>query len=570
MTPADMPRQTGSAPSPARRPSSPQFADGLVLRSALAGALKAVEANQETINALNVFPVPDGDTGTNMALTLRSTIEDTATGATAHAGQALSAMARAALLGARGNSGLILAQFFKGMASVTAGSAVLGPVEFANGMRAAATSSYASMPDPKEGTLLTVFRECAQAAEQAADPAVALADVWRAALEQSRDTVARTPAMLQVLREAGVVDSGGYGFMVMLEGGLAALEGSRPSGVTVPVPEARVDGVALSGRVSVSFTSQAAEEVWGYCTSFAIAGTGLDADQVRKRLTGEGKSVVVAGDSNVLKVHVHVLDPGGPLSYGASLGTVSNVEVKNMDEQARRQAALWAGASAAAGSERQVAVVAVVAGEGMRRVYESAGLGACTTLTGGDTMNPSTAELLKAVEDAASDQVLLLPNNKNVIGTANQVAALSKKKVAVVAAKSQQAGVGALLAFRPEAGLETNASAMAEAASGVRAGAVSRATRSVTLNGRKVVRGQYIGVMDDRVEAVAETPERALAEMVVDNARDATLVTLYSGAATSQDAAEAAAAELRAALPGADVEVVPGGQPHQQYLVAIE
>jgi hypothetical protein len=418
--------------------------------------------------------------------------------------------------------------------------------------------------------MLTVFRECAERAEKEAAGGAALQAAWESVAAQALDTVSRTPSMLRVLRDAGVVDSGGYGFAVMLEGGLQALTGIGDGAVVFAVPEARVNGGVLSGHVSREFAAAAKEEVWGYCTSFAVLGKALDPAAVRVTIAALGRSSVVAGDETVVKVHVHVLDPGVPLSYGASIGTLSNIEIMNMDEQAAEQARVWGGEARPETEKAAVAVVAVVAGGGMAELFRSTGLGLCSIVEGGDTMNPSTADLLKAVEAARSDSVLILPNNKNVIGTAGQVPGLTQKHVRVVPTRSMQAGVSALLALSPESALDENAAAMGAAAKDVVAVAVCKSTRDVKMNGRKVSEGDYIGIVGDDIIAAAPGSQEALLASLDRRVTAGSVVTVYYGAGISKAEAEAAAEKLRSSHPGAEVELVEGGQPHYEYLAAVE
>jgi len=533
----------------------------------MVAANRALETNRETINALNVFPVPDGDTGTNMVLTMRSVLDETGAGNHAAACDAAGAMARSALLGARGNSGLILAQFFKGLVGALGSSDTLGAGHFAEGLRLAASHAYDAVLDPREGTMLTVFREAAEAAARSAAGNADLAAVWKAAAEQARDTVARTPTMLEVLREAGVVDAGGYGFFVFLEGALAYLEGTTDGVLTFTPPQpVGVEPTAAGMTVRREFLASAEEEVWGYCTVFAIEGEGLDPADIRAGVSEMGKSAIVVGDRNVVKVHIHTEDPGCPLSYAAGLGTLSRISILNMDEQLRE----WMEARRAEKPRIELAIVAVVSGHGLSNLFLNAGLGACTLVPGGDTMNPSIGDLLDAVNRAPSDNIILLPNNKNVVATARQVPALTEKRVWVVPTTSVPAGVASLLAYSPALGPEANVEAMNEALASVRSGAVCRASRDSSLHGKDVRAGQVIGVLDDRLVSVGEEVPDVLVEMLAAQRLTDALVTLYTGVTVTDEAAQAAAAQIRRRMPGVDVDVVKGGQAHYDYFVAIE
>ncbi|MSQ09348.1 MAG: DAK2 domain-containing protein [Dehalococcoidia bacterium] len=572
------------------KPAALERADGAVFRVILEAATRALETNRDAINALNVFPVPDGDTGTNMLLTMRAVLQDTAKTPADPLADAARAIARAALLGARGNSGLILAQFFKGISSGIGDAQSLGAAEFARGLRTASQNAYASVPNPKEGTMLTVFQECADCAEKAAASGKSLTDTWAATAKQARETVAITPSLLDVLREAGVVDSGGYGFSVMLEGGLQAMTGSGDGSSVFAAPIPILDGKTVSGQVRQEFVATVTEESWGYCTSFAVEGSSLDIEEIRATVNSMGKSAVVAGDMDAVKVHVHVIDPGQALSYGVSLGAISNVDVKNMDQQTRAWAADRSGHATTTPDPSHgpgapgngpltrpgpvarlaVAIVAVVAGDGLAELYRSTGLGACSVIQGGDSMNPSTAEILRAIEAAPSDSVIVLPNNKNVIGTAKETPGLTDKQVRIVPTRSVQAGISALLAFSPDAPLDENAGHMQEAAGAVVAGAVCKATRSVIMDGHDVEKDSYIGLLDDEIVATGATPLAALLATITGQAAEGDVVTLYSGVDVAETAAAEAAEEVRRLLPGAELELVAGGQPHYEFLISIE
>jgi len=532
----------------------------------MVAASRALEANRETINALNVFPVPDGDTGTNMVLTMRSVLDETGVGNHTAACDAATAMARSALLGARGNSGLILAQFFKGLVAALGTSGTMGAAHFAEGLRLASDHAYAAVLDPREGTMLTVYRE---AAEAAAGPAERddLAAVWKVAAEQARDTVARTPTMLDVLREAGVVDAGGYGFSVFLEGALSYLEGDTNEALAyAPPAPVGVDPAATGRTIHREFLASAEEEVWGYCTVFAIEGKDLDHAAIRLRMGELGKSAVIGGDKDVVKIHIHTEDPGQPLSYGAGLGTLSRIAILNMDEQMKE----WAEARRAEKVQVELAIVAVVNGHGLSNLFLNAGLGACTVVPGGDTMNPSTADLLGAVNQAPSDNVVLLPNNKNIAGTARQVPGLTEKRVWVVPTTSIPSGVTALLAYSPALDAETNVKAMSEAAGSVRAGSICRASRDSSLHGKKVRSGQAIGVLDGRLVSAGEDVTGVLVDMLAGQELEDALVTLYTGVTVTDEEAQDAAAQIKRRTPGAEIEIVKGGQPHYDYYVAID
>lgn len=544
--------------------------DGYVLRDLVRAATRALETNQSTINALNVFPVPDGDTGTNMVLTMRAVRDELEDHVDANPSITSARMSRSALLGARGNSGLILAQFFKGLAESLADGYEVSGRGLAIALRLAAESAYKSVPQPREGTMLTVFRECADAAERAVEETPGLEPVLAAAAAQAMDTVGRTPEMLDVLRDAGVVDSGGYGFAVMLAGALQIIRREGDGAIHLTPPS--VNGVEFTDSVHVreGFVAGAEDEAWGYCTVFAIEAEGLDIDAVRARITAIGRSTVIVGDGNIVKVHVHMEDPGAALTIGIDLGSVSNIDIKNMDEQTRQWAEERRASGTVSGERFEAAVVSVCLGDGFNDLFASAGLGALVMVPGGDTMNPSTADLVDAVERAPSECVLLLPNNKNVIGTAKLVAGLTGKTVRVVPTRTMQAGLAALLNFSPERKLDENATAMNDGAAAIRAGAVCRATRDVRLNGVDVKTGQFMGILDDEITGCGEVLLATLAGVIDGQTGEDSLVTLYAGADVTGEQAEEAASAIAKMVHPAEVESVRGGQPNYEFLIAIE
>ncbi|MBT3994224.1 MAG: DAK2 domain-containing protein [Chloroflexi bacterium] len=535
---------------------------------------KAVEANRDTINALNVFPVPDGDTGTNMLLTLRSIVEALPTNSSESANSVSKSIARSALLGARGNSGLILAQYFKGLAQAIGDDTELTGEHFARSIRIASDSAYNALPNPVEGTMLTVYRECADVAEQAAVRNEELVSVLEAVAKEAIDSVRRTPDLLPVLAEAEVVDSGGFGFAVMLDGALRALRGEEPVGriVVVPMP----DGKNFTGSVKADFVDASEEIEWGYCTVFAIQAESLDIEIIRNHMAEIGRSPIVDGNAaeGIAKVHVHMEDPGSALSAGISYGELSNIEIANMDEQASD----WASARRGSGSEIEatpatpveIAVVAVAAGDGLNDLIISTGMGVTSVLEGGDTMNPSVADLLAAVEAAPSDQVILLPNNKNVLPAALEVPGLSSKDVRVIPTRSVQTGIAALLEFSTTLNLDDNESAMTTVVSDVGDGRVCKASRDVTVYGHDIKKGMAFATFDDKIVAVGREPLFVLTKMIEEHASQAEIITIYTGESLSQEQVDTTTESLSTKFENIEIEVVYGGQPHYEYLIAVE
>jgi hypothetical protein len=546
-----------------------QSASSARLTGMIRATTLAVEANRDTINALNVFPVPDGDTGTNMLLTLRSIVDDLPSDSSESANSVSKTIARSALLGARGNSGLILAQYFKGLAEAIGDSTELTGEHFAKSIRVAATNSYKALPNPVEGTMLTVYRDCADAAEASAARDNSLESVVADVAAEALASVRRTPDLLPVLAEAKVVDSGGFGFAVMLDGALRALRGEEPVGrvVEVPMPE----GKKFSGSVKADFVDASEEIDWGYCTVFAIQAENLDLDKIRAHMDRIGRSPIVDGTDDIAKVHVHMEDPGVALTAGISYGQLSNIEIANMDDQA----AGWAAdrrdtAKATPAKQVEIAVVVVAAGDGLTDLINSAGMGATSVVEGGDTMNPSVADLLKAVEAAPSNNVILLPNNKNVVPAANEVPALSEKDVRVVATRSVQTGVAALLTFNVTASLDDNEEAMNEVVGEVGDGRVCLASRDVTVYGHEIRKGMAFATFDDEIIAVGRDPLFVLTKMIDLKSDDAELITVYTGESVNAEQVAKTTEALEEKFGEIEFEIVYGGQPHYDYLIAVE
>ena len=545
--------------------------DGDDLRSMFAAATRLFEGNVQSINALNVFPVPDGDTGTNMFLTLREVMKEAEGAPSSSASETASRMARGALMGARGNSGVILSQFFKGLAVGLEGRPDFGPAQLASAFDSAREYAYKAVGEPVEGTLLTVISSVARAAMQSADLGKSLPALLNDVCAAAAEAVALTPTMLPVLREAGVVDAGGHGLSIILEGARRSVRGEASVAVEIPPPEAR--GVeAGTGAVSQDFLTATEEELYGYCTQFLVEGQGLDPDAVRERMAALAGSTVVVGDDSTLNVHVHVDDPGPVLSYAVSLGNIRQVKIDNMDEQHRDYSATRRQHAVAQQPQTDVAPIAVVVvawGRGLEMVF--AGLGAAKVIEAGDTMNPSVQEIVDAVKGTGSEEVILLPNNRNIVPAARQAVELFPKTLKVVESKTIPQGIAALLAFNPDAGIDDNVAEMERMLSSVRTGEVCHAVRPVVLNGVTVEEGQIIGLLERELVAAADEPTSALMSLLATaEVSDGDLVTLYWGGGLASDDAEAAQGAVEAAFPGAEVELVEGGQPHYHYIVSIE
>ena len=539
---------------------------GQELRRIFAVAARVLERNAEAVNALNVFPVPDGDTGTNMLLTMRAVTEEATRATDDSASGMAAAMAKGALFGARGNSGVILSQFFKGLSKGLDGKVELTGADLALSLKQAVTFSYKAVSNPVEGTMLTVIRKASEAADQEALRNAPLAEIWRAAGEAAREAVARTPTLLPVLREAGVVDAGGLGLSLILEGALRSLEGEELEEIRIEAPEpVGVEVGARRGLVSQDFLRATEEEIYGYCTQFLIQGENLDVDSLQESLSLMAESAVMVGDGAMIKVHVHALDPGQVLTYAVSHGTLAQINIMNMDEQHQE----FQRARLQETQAPPLAMVAVASGDGLEALFRS--LGVSATVPGGDTMNPSTQDLLQAVERLSSRSVILLPNNGNIVPAALQACDLCDKTLKVVPTRSIPQGVAAAIAFNPELDVEANVAVMEKAAASVRTGEVTTAVRSVKLGDIPVKAGQVIGLLDRELVAAGQDVATVMVDLLGKaEVAEGNLVTLYWGSPSNGEEAEKLAEEIQSRFQGTEVEVVRGGQPHYHYILSIE
>ena len=540
---------------------------GDTFRELVAAGTRCIEEHVEAINALNVFPVPDGDTGINMLLTMRSAnaSDELPPVGAGTVGQVAHALARGALLGARGNSGVIFSQFMKGLSVGLADCKDCDGRTLAGALTQASVASYQAVGKPVEGTMLTVMRAAAEAVEHPGlDPHPGQpADVLRTALEAAEQALAHTPEQLPILREAGVVDAGGQGVVAFLAGALSYLDGAS---VNLMITAPAEGALNASTAVSQEFLEHTEDDLYGYCTQFLIEGQGLDVEALRQQVLAIAGSTVVVGDERTVRVHAHAEDPGPLLSLGAAAGSIDQVSIQNMDAQHQQFIARH---GYVLEEQQALAVIAVASGEGIERLFFDQG--AAGVVRGGQTMNPSAAELLDAVKRAGARHTVLLPNNSNIVMAANQAVGMCDGTVLVVASRNVPQGIAALLAFNPDLDVVGNVAAMNAALNEVRAGEVTIAVRATTINGIDVAQGQAIALLDDQLVAAKSSPAEALMALIeLANPEDGSLVTLYHGAGIGEEAAQAAADEIASRFHGVETEVVSGEQPHYQFLVSIE
>ena len=532
-----------------------------------AAATDWLEKSAADIDALNVFPVPDGDTGTNMLLTMKSTIEHGSQNVNDNASSVAQAMANGALMGARGNSGVILSQFWAGLAQGLENKEAIDGNDFAAALAQASVMAYKGVSNPVEGTILTVLKDASNsAALTAANGNGDFLSVMAAAVSAASESVANTPTLLPALREAGVIDSGGQGLYTILDGALRYLRGEAEL-MQFRKPQIIASNVATTPVTIISHAKNEDDDEipFGYCTEFLLKGKDLDPEKIRKTLAKKGQSLIVVGDDSTVRVHVHTLDPGEIISYATSMGTIHGVSARNMDEQHQDYLAKKKSTAVPVNT----AIIAVVAGEGLAEVFAS--LGVAAVVAGGQTMNPSTKDILMGVERAPSDQVIILPNNKNIVLAAKQVQALTDKKICVIPTLNVPQGVAALLAFDYEADMETNCDIMAEAIKSVKSIEITRSVRSCKIGGLDIKKKQAIGLLNGTIVAAQDNARDVLIEVLEKAELDkAEIVTLYYGQDTEETEAETCGNEIREKYPHLQVEVVKGGQPHYNYIVSAE
>jgi DAK2 domain fusion protein YloV len=546
---AEIPSLTGAATMPITE------CDGRLFKEALLGSLAWLTVNRDEVDALNVFPVPDGDTGTNMLLTLQSAVEDIRDLDDADLSRTARRASHGALMGARGNSGVILSQILRGFCVGIGTRPAVDARGLAQAFREGADVAYRAVIKPTEGTMLTVAREAAAGAEAKAAQTNDLTEVVRAACAAAADAVERTPEQLPILKQAVVIDAGGFGLQLILEGFLKRMSGEALQSFERPATQhARPKPV------------EAPTTGWGYCTEFIINGDKLAIDEVRTEIQRHGESALVVGDDSAIKVHVHTQEPAVVISYASGVGRLSRLKVDDMSSQHHR---LQGDSIRRPASTKHLALVAVASGDGFRRILES--LGVDSVVGGGQTVNPSTEDILAAVESVPSNDVLLLPNNGNVVMTAQQVAELTRKRVRVVPSRSMPQGIAALFAFDFSADLEANASAMSHALGQVQTIEVTRAVRASEVNGLKIAENDVIGLLNDRIVVAGQSPEKVVQAVLarIDAAKVGT-VTIYAGAEAPEAGREGLVNSVAQQFPKASVELQSGEQALYPYIVAVE
>ena len=542
--------------------------DGMMLKEMFASGAALLTQNRESVDALNVFPVPDGDTGTNMTQTITSAIKEMNSKRYTSVADVADAVARGALKGARGNSGVILSQILRGFARALVGHEEIDAPLLVKMVREGANTAYKAVMKPKEGTILTVARVIADEVEKAGAQETDIVELFKVILSGGDAILRKTPEMLPVLKQAGVVDSGGMGLMVVYRGMYAALTGET---IEAQADEGKADS-ALPGEFVDDHGDLSPDQIkYGYCTEFIVSHPRPDMKEsevvrLRKRLEKIGDCVLVISDLSVVKVHVHTNDPGKAIQYALELGELDALKIDNMFEEARERQAKRQEAEEAKKAElKEYGIVAVALGNIFRD------LNVDKVVDGGQTMNPSIQDLAEAAEATGAKNVFILPNNTNIILAAQQAKDLTDKNVIVLPTKSVPMGISAALAFNPEASVEENTAAMTEAAENVNTASITFAVRDTNYDSHEIHSGDIMGMINNKLEVLGHEIDKVAeecAEKMV--SEDSSLITIYYGADVEEAQAQALCDQLAEKYSDCDVDVQNGGQPLYYYLIAVE
>lgn len=557
----------------------------------LSGA-NILQSRVADVNALNVFPVPDGDTGTNMNLTLTSGVEQLKNNAHSHIGKTAEVLSKGLLMGARGNSGVILSQLFRGFAKSVQQLKEVNTVQFAAALQQGVDMAYQAVVKPVEGTILTVSREAAKHAVLYARRTTDVLELMKEVVSRAQDALSRTPEMLPVLKQVGVVDSGGQGLVFIYEGFLAALSGpdSLPAAISAYAADVNASAaVALRGRSAAakkvpngSAQSQiATEEIeFLYDMEFFILCSkrhSFDADYFRQLLEKDGDSILVIAEDDMVKVHVHSKNPGDVLTLALRYGEISRIHIQNMRDQHRDllrgevegNAEFPAKGSANNVFSKPYGMISVSAGEGIADIFTS--LGVDYVLSGGQTMNPSTEDIVNAIHKVDAEKVFIFPNNSNIILAAQQAKDLVDKEIAVIPTRTIPQGMAAALAFQANAGLEQNAEMMNQAIKDVRSGQITYAVRDSVIDGMNIKRNDYLGMLDNKIITTApdllEACKQLLETMIADKDE---ILTVLTGAEVMEQQIDELTAFIEVRFPDVETEIHAGGQPLYYFIFSVE
>ncbi|ARF18421.1 DAK2 domain-containing protein [Sporosarcina ureae] len=529
--------------------------------------------NADYVDSLNVFPVPDGDTGTNMNLSMTSGAKETERNAQEHIGLTAQAFSKGLLMGARGNSGVILSQLFRGFSKQIENEAEVNVKQFAEALQYGVDTAYKAVMKPVEGTILTVAKDAANAAVEHIEDSSDLTALLEIIVKEAKASLERTPDLLPVLKEVGVVDSGGQGLVYVYEGFLACLKGEDlPKKV---VMHSMDDLVMTEHHRSIQGFMNSEDIEFGYCTEFMVKldsakllDQPFDEAMFRQDLSELGDSLLVISDDEVVKVHIHTEEPGDALSYGQRYGSLTKMKIDNMREQ-HSDIMDRDDASTSKPVQHKYAIVTVSMGEGIAELLKS--IGASAVIEGGQTMNPSTEDIVKAIQEIGAEKVLILPNNKNIIMAAEQAAEVLEIEAAVVATKSVPEGLAAILAFNPEATVENNAKAMLQASSAIKTGQVTYAVRDTSIDGVTIQKDDFMGIAQGKItssDSSLEDVTKNLISSMIDEEDE--IVTIIYGEDVTTEEAEKISGYIEDQFEHVDIELYAGKQPLYPYIISVE
>jgi len=539
-----------------------KYIDNVKFKRMLLGSAINLENNKTIVDSLNVFPVPDGDTGTNMNLTVQSAIKEINNLQESTITAISSAAANGSLMGARGNSGVILSQLFRGIAKGLKEANLIDCKIIAESLKSASDTAYKAVMRPVEGTMLTVARETAEKAMSTYEEFEDVIAFIESLIDQAKDTLNRTPEMLKVLKQADVVDAGGKGLIFLMEGALAALKG-------VEIKQEIGEQVVIDTAVELDEFTSEDEIIYIYCTEFIIKNPLRTAEEFLSRIHDKGDSIVCVGNENIIKTHLHTNNPGQILAIAVKFGELTDIKIDNMREQFRERQKENNKINKNNQKRKKYGFVSIGMGEGLKKVFTD--LNVDVFLSGGQTMNPSTEDILEAANQINADHIIILPNNSNIILAATQAREISDKDIHVVPSKTIPQGITALIAFKEENSVEDNIKAMTQAAKEVKTGLVTYAIRDTVFNDLEIKKDQIIALYDGDIVNQGENPEDQAVELIskmVDE--DSFLVTLFYGADVDKRTAEGIKSRVEEVAEDCDIEIIYGGQPLYYYIVSVE
>ena len=539
-----------------------QCIDGKKFRDIFVSGANNLQNHKDLVDKLNVFPVPDGDTGTNMSLTISYAIKELAKVQNDNITDIGKALSKGSLMGARGNSGVILSQIIRGIAKSIEGKESLNVVDLANAFKNGSDTAYKAVIKPIEGTILTVVRESGEYAVSIAQEDMDMIEFLEAVVEKANESLNNTPELLKALKEAGVVDSGGKGLVLIYEGMLSSLKGTNI--------EAVEGGASNAVEVNVEQNISTEDIKFQYCTEFILESDKVDDLTIRERFLKYGDSLAVVGDEGVIKVHVHTNDPGLAIQEALSYGQLLTIKIENMKLQHENKVLNeTAQTKEAPVEEKEYGFIATSMGEGLAQIFKDFGVD--HIIEGGQTMNPSTEDFMKAIESLHAKNIIILPNNSNIIMAANQAKELSDKNIIVIPTKNVSQAFAALVAFDGDADITENEANMMEALSTVKSGQVTYAVRDTVINDVEVKEGNIIGIAEGKLLSAGDKVDEIttdLVEKLVDE--DSAIITLFYGEDTSKEDAQALRDALEENFEDVDVELHYGGQPLYYYLISVE